>query len=280
MHDLARWVFTEKPPLVATKLRGTRAAHRTQDERELAGSHRATRPRQASRVSKRAVIVAAVVALVPAAVYGVHSTFGGSDSSGGHRPPSALPIPPVTTPASTPSSATTVPTTPVQTPTAPVVSPPKQPNLPRVAVDVPRRLLSSGLLNVGFDDSVEPTDGTFRARSTAEVARWGSRGEPGSPAKDTVYVIGKSYTKGVSAFDTLPRIRAGAKIVIRTDSGDLTYTVTSVATEPSAGLARTQLFTAKVPGRLVVVGLGYDRSGSLTGKAVVVVAEISGATAR
>jgi hypothetical protein len=242
----------------------------------LAGNHRARRPPQASRVSRRAVAVAAVIALVPAAVYAVHGVVsddaGSSPAAHATSTPTLTPIPAVTTPA----PALTTPVAPTTTP----VRPPKRPRLPRVAPDVPRRLLSAGLLDVGFDDSVEPTSGAFRAASTAEVARWGSRGEPGNPAHDTVFVIGKSLTRGVSAFDTLPAIKVGARIVIRTDSGDLTYTVRSVTRRSAAGLARTPTFTAKVPGRLVAVGLGYDRSGSTTGRAVVVVAEISAAHAR
>ncbi|HET6152448.1 MAG TPA: hypothetical protein VFE15_05790 [Marmoricola sp.] len=229
-----------------------------------------TRSRR-SKVSRTAVIVAVVIALLPAAVLGVVKLFGGSDSARPqHR--TVLPIPPVTTPAAT------APVTPTPTPTT---RPPAQPHLPHVALDVPRRLLSSGLLNVGFDDSVEPSSaGTFRARSSAEVARWGTRGEPGMPAKDTVVVVGKTFTEGQSAFDTLPQVKTGARIVIRTDSGDLTYTVRSTAIRPAAGLASTVAFTRSTPGRLYVIGIEYDRSGRLTGKDFVVLAEITGAIAR
>ncbi|MFL6060959.1 MAG: hypothetical protein ACJ72E_06995 [Marmoricola sp.] len=247
----------------------------------MAGSHRATPSPRKTSVSRRAVLVAVLVALVPAVGYAVHGALdNGSGKPGTHATPP--PIPPVTTPVATPTASITpiTPSAPVSTPAHPVTHVPPQPHLPHVALDVPRRLLSAGLLNVGFDDSVEPSSGAFHAASTAEVARWGSRGEPGMPAKDTVVVIGKSYTRGVSAFDTLPRIRTGARIVIRTDSGDLTYTVRSVTTQKAAGLARTPTLRAKAPGRLVVVGIGYDRSGHETGRATVVVAEVSAAVAR
>lgn len=251
----------------------------------MAGSHRASPPPRrtgpGSGVSLRAVLIAVVIALVPAVGYALHGVLSNDPSSpGSHSTP--LPIPPVSTPAGTPSTPVTpiTPSAPVTSPSHPVTHVPAQPRLPHVALDVPRRLLSAGLLNVGFDDSVEPQDGSFHAASTAEVARWGSRGEPGMPAKDTVVVIGKSFTRGVSAFDTLPKIRRGAKIVIRTDSGDLTYTVGSVTTQDADGLARTPTLRTKAPGRLVVIGLGYDRSGHPTGKAVVVVAEVSAAVAR
>ncbi|HEX4190060.1 MAG TPA: hypothetical protein VHZ06_03630 [Marmoricola sp.] len=216
--------------------------------------------------------MAVVIALLPAVVLGAKNLFDGSDSpSGSHR--TVQPIPPATTPAPTPTAEAT--------PSASTTHPPVQPNLPHVAADVPRRLLSTGLLNVGFDDSVEPSSsGTFRARSSAEAARWGTRGKPGMPAKDTVVIIGKTFTRGQSAFDTLPQVKTGARIVIRTDSGELTYTVLSTATERAAGLASTSAFSRTTPGRLYVVGVEYDRSGHLTGKDYVVLAEISGAIAR
>lgn len=247
----------------------------------MAGSHRATPSPRKTGVSRRAVLVAIVVALVPAVGYALHGAFdNGSGTPGSHQTPA--PIPPVTTPTAsiTPVTPSAPVSTPVSTPSRPVTHVPPQPHLPPVALDVPRRLLSAGLLDVGFDDSVEPRNGAFHAASTAEVARWGSRGEPGMPATDTVVVIGKSFTKGVSAFDTLPKIRAGAHIVIRTDSGDLTYTVRSVTSQKAAGLARTPTLRTKAPGRLVVVGIGYDRSGHETGRATVVVAEVSASVAR
>jgi hypothetical protein len=227
-------------------------------------------------VSRRAALIAVAIALVPAIGFSAHRIFDGSDSSSGTKTPTELPIPAVTTPSAptTPAAPTTSATS---NPTAPRTI--DTANLPRVAADVPRRLLSQGLLNVGFDNTVEPRNGTFRAASTAEVARWGTRGEPGNPAKDTVYVIGKTFTSGVSAFDTLPQVKVKAKIVIRTDNGDLTYTVRTVSTQAAAGLARDSGVAAKIPGRLVLIGIRYSRSGSLTGQAVVVTADLTG-TAR
>lgn len=263
----------------ATKLRCTRTSD-PQDSK-LAGSHRAprstSRTTQPTRTSKRAVALAVVVGLVPA-LWFTGQRLVDDDKSPASNTPTELPIPPVTTPG----TPTAVPTTPRAAPSTPVGTPTaRASNLPGVAPDVPRKLLSSGLLDVGFDDSVEPTsNGSFQAASTAEVARWGTRGQPGSPGPDTVYVIGKTFLSGVSALDTLPRIEVGAEIAIRTDSGSLTYTVRSVADKATAGLAKNAAFAAKVPGRLVVVGIRYDRSGDLTGRAVVVTAQLSGAVAR
>ncbi|MFL6157813.1 MAG: hypothetical protein ACJ72D_17100 [Marmoricola sp.] len=218
------------------------------------------------------VVVAVVLALLPATYLGARQLFGGGDapaSSGTHKD---LPIPPVTTPPASPTSTPSVPVTP------PPSSTPAAPALTRVPADVPRRILSPGLLDVGLDDSIEPARGTFTPASTAEAARWGSRGEPGSPGTDTVFLIGKTNAKGTSAFDTLPQVKVGGTITIRTDAGTLTYTVSAAGDQPQAGIARTPAFAAKVPGRLVLVGIRYARSGDRTGQAFVVTAQLSRAT--
>ncbi|RNL64082.1 hypothetical protein EFK50_05915 [Nocardioides marmoriginsengisoli] len=224
------------------------------------------------------MLIAVVVALVPALVFSVQRLLD-DDPAGARTPRTELPIPSVGTPSSTPSG------TPTSTPSTPAATPTRTARintagLPRVAPDPPRRLLSAGLLDVGFDNSVEPRNGTFRAASTAEAARWGSRGTPGNPATDTVYVIGKTNSRGVSAFDTLPRIKVGAKIVIRTDNGDLTYTVRTVGTRAASGLARNAGIAAKTPGRLILIGVRYDNAQNLTGQAVVVTADLTGAARR
>lgn len=204
-----------------------------------------------------------MVALVPAAWLGAQRVFEGSDDSPGQTSPTDLPIPPVS-----PSATPTTPT-PTATPTAPATT--KAPTLTRVAPDAPRRLVAGTLIDTGFDSSVTGID----ASSDSEVARWESRGSPGSPGTDTVYVIGRVGED--RAFAALPRLGVGAKVTIRTDQGTLTYTVRSTSLEQHAGLEDDAAFTARKPGRLVLVGIRYDDSGDRLGRDLVVVAQLTAA---
>jgi hypothetical protein len=133
----------------------------------------------------------------------------------------------------------------------------------------------AGLINVGFDDVVAPRNGVFSAASTAEVARWGGRGVPGSPTDDTVYVIGKIATGG--AFAKLPQVHRGTRITLRTRTGVLTYTVQATTERAAQGLTRDDTFTARHVGRLQLVGIRYDGRGDRTGKVLVVTAQLTAA---
>jgi hypothetical protein len=130
------------------------------------------------------------------------------------------------------------------------------------------------LIDTGFDESVTDLD----ASSASEVARWDPRGSPGSPGTDTVYVIGRVYAGRDSAFAGLPRLARGATVSIRTDTGTLTYTVGASTLKAETGLRRDPLFTSHEPGRLVLLGIRYDASGHRLGKALVVTAQLTGAT--
>lgn len=218
-----------------------------------------------------AVVVAIVVALVPATYLTAHRVFTGSDTDPGGAS-TDLPIPPVTpsrTPSSTPSSTSGPTSGPTATPST--TRPPAA--LPRVAPDAPRRLVVGTLLDTGFDSSVTDLDAT----SASEVARWEARGSPGSPGTDTVVVIGRVYAGRASAFADLPRVKVGAKVSIRTDRGTMTYTVSAASLKSDAGLRRDPLVTAHQPGRLVLVGIRYDASGGRLGKALVVTAQLTAA---
>lgn len=220
-------------------------------------------------MSGRAVGIAVAVALVPALGFGGHRLLAGADSAADPR--TDAPIPAVTTPVPTPSASAT------PTPTRTTAAPAPKPNLTRVAASPPRRLTSGSVLDVGFDSSIEPRNGSFAAASTAEVARWGSRGEPASPGTDTVYLIGKTFSRGTSAFAELPRLKVGSTVSIRTDAGVLTYTVRTTSDQGSAGLARSAGIRTKVPGRLVLIGLRYNAAGNATGRALVVIADLTAA---
>lgn len=236
----------------------------------MAGSHRAERPATTSRTPSRTIVIVVVVALLPALYFGAHALFtNGGTATPRTSPPTRLPIPS----ASATPTPTLIPTpTPTPTPT-PATKP-----LPRVTADVPRRMSVAGVLNVGFNSSIEPRSGRFTITLAERVARWGSRGEPGSPGTDTVYVVGK-IAGASSAFQHLGRLHAGSRIVIRTDVGLLTYTVRSVAQHSASGLLGDPSFRAHVHGRLVLVGLEF--TGSHPSRFVLLVtAQLSGAKGR
>ncbi|MCW2784432.1 MAG: hypothetical protein JWP74_949 [Marmoricola sp.] len=238
----------------------------------MAGNHRAHRAPSGSRLPRRAIVVAVVIALVPALVLGGRHLLGGSSGDAPRRPASSqLPIPAV-------SPSATAPVSPSPTATSTKKVGPKSPTRPatKVKPDVPRRLTVPGVLDVGFDDSVQPKNGLFTAASTAEVARWGTRGSPGSPGSDTVYVVGK-IDGSKSAFRTLAQVHTGSRISIRTDSGTLTYTVTSVGSHRASTLTHDASFRARHPGRLYLIGLRYTKSGSREATVLLVTAELSGA---
>lgn len=230
----------------------------------MAGSHRAQhsrrRPARSSSVPPWAVAVAVVVALVPAAWFGAQRVFEGPADSPSQTDPTDLPIPPVS-PSATPTTGTT--------PTAPATT--KAPALTRVSPDAPRRLVSGDLIDAGFDNAVTGID----ASSDTEVARWESRGSPGSPGTDTVYVIGRVGED--RAFAGLPQLAVGAEVVIRTDQGTLTYTVRRTSLEEHTGLEDDATFTARKPGRLVLVGIRYADSGDRLGRDLVVIAQLTAA---
>ncbi len=228
----------------------------------MAGSHRAEKPRKPTHgLTPFAVGIAVVLALVPAAWFTAQRLTGDSPAPSDSSSPTRTPIPPISTP-----------TTPASTPSP---SPTKAASLARVAEDPPRRLVSGSVLDTGFDNAVEPSGGELTATSDDEVARWASRGSPGSPGSDTVVVVGRMSSG--APFEKLGELAKGSKVTIRTDEGELTYRVASTARTPVDGLLEDPLLTAKKPGRLVLVGNAYAPSGDRMTKDLVVVAELSGA---
>jgi hypothetical protein len=205
---------------------------------------------------------ALVVALVPASYLTAHRVFHDAAVTPVERT-ADLPIPPVSPSAIASSSP----------PAAPETSVTPAKSLPSVPTRAPRRIASGAVLDAGFDSAVTSLD----ASSDAEVARWESRGSPGSPGDDTVYVMGRVRTDRDSACAALPRLVAGGKVSIRSDAGTMTYTVTQSALARADGLGNDPLFTTHRPGRLVLVGIRYDASGNRLPQALVVTAELSGA---
>jgi hypothetical protein len=216
-------------------------------------------------VPRWAIAVAVVVALVPATYLTAHRVLvdpaaSPTDSS------TDLPIPPV-------SPSATAPTRTAPTPSATPTTTPAAKRLPRISPDAPRRITSGAAIDSGFDSSVTTLD----ASSDTEVARWDPRGSPGSPGRDTVYVLGRVLAGDDSAFVGLPRLKVGAKVSIRTDNGTMTYTVRSTKLLAASRLAEQPLFRTRRAGRLVLVGIRYDGSGDRLAKALVVTAELTGA---
>jgi len=232
----------------------------------MAGSHRApTPPRRSGRLVRTLGIVAVVAVIIAGAYAFDQSRKDDPDPAGSGSP--------TTTP--TPSSLPTVTLSPTPTPTPKPTATAKP--LPRVKPSAPKRLVVSGLLDVGFDSTITPKNGVLQPGSTAEVARWGGRGVPGSPSRDTVFLIGKVSANG--AFQKLPRLHSGSHVTLRTQTGLLTYTVRTVTRRKAAGLTHDPTFARRVPNRLQLVGIRYDSHGDRTGTVVVVTAELTRARA-
>ena len=208
-------------------------------------------------------MVAIVAALIPATVLTAQRFLDSADTPTSKH--TDLPIPPVSPKVSVQPSTAPSPT---ESATAPAPAPAK---IPRVAPQAPRRITARGLIDSGFDEAVTGIEPS----SASEVARWESRGSPGSPGNDTVYVVGQ--VDDGSAFADLPRLKAGSAVRITTDNGLLTYTVTASGQRNAGGLLSSPLFRKHKAGRLVLVGIRYDASGDPTGKAVVVTAQLSAA---
>ncbi|MCW2755358.1 MAG: hypothetical protein JWQ32_2769 [Marmoricola sp.] len=234
----------------------------------MAGSHRAERPATRSRKLSRAVWIAVIVALIAATYIGAHHIFSSAPSTDAPKHSVSTRL----------ASPTASPSTPAATPTpSPTTSakPAATKLLPRVKPTVARRLTVAGVLGATLDNSIEPKAGQFTPASTVGVARWGSRGLPSSPGSDTVYIVGK-VDGPTSAFRRLGALHAGSKVVLRTDTGLLTYTVRSVGTHRANGLLTGPAFRAHVPGRLILIGIEYS-GANRTGSVLVVTAQLSAA---
>jgi hypothetical protein len=214
-------------------------------------------------VPRWAIVAAIIAALVPATWFGALRVFDDTSTTPGDAS-TDLPIPPVSPSVSTPPT-TSPSSVPSKTPTATV-------HLPRVAPDSPHRITSGSLIDSGFDEAVTEID----SASASEVARLESRGSPGSPGTDTVYVIGE-VAGDDSAFAGLPELKRGAKVSIRTDNGTMIYTVSASVLKAEDGLPADPLFKAHKAGRLVLVGIRYDASGDRLDKALVVTAQLTAA---
>lgn len=132
---------------------------------------------------------------------------------------------------------------------------------------------------MGFDVAVDTSGGTLHPASDAEVSRWADRGSPGSPGEDAVIVIGTTDpTDSSAALARLGAVRPGTAIRLRTDQGTLIYTVAKRLEVQASSLLRHPELTSRQPGRLVLVGEKYARSGARLTTDLVVVAILTGAS--
>lgn len=137
-------------------------------------------------------------------------------------------------------------------------------------------------LHADIEEQVPPVDGVYTPPSTDKVAWIADRGQPGSPATDTVYLLGHSTLHGHAVFSDLvdpaaggSRLEAGDEIIVSTAHGSLVYEVMRADVIARADLAHdADLWTAK-PGRLVLVTCLYDEQRRSIASNVVVYARLA-----
>lgn len=182
--------------------------------------------------------------------------------------PATSPTPTATpTPTTGSTSGSTKPS-----PTPPTVDPA---DLPALTPAEPRRLTVAGVLDVGFDELTAVATAPLTALTSDEVTRLDERGMPGNPISDTVVVVGEDRAGATTAFGGLGDLRVRDEVVLRTDTGLLTYTVTVKRTLPAAGILDAPLLAHRVPGRLVLVGARYDAAGGRAERDLVVSASLT-----
>lgn len=221
----------------------------------MPGSHRARRP------GRRRGLVAAAAAVALLVVLGLLILAllrGGGPAS----PRTGSP------PVSSPDSPSSKPAT-------PSTGPPTTTRVPAVPPAPPQRMQVGDVPGVGFGESVPPAR-TLAPPGGGLFARLATRGEPGSPGRDTVVVVGGTGAGGPLDTATL---RPGTKVVVETTRGRLTYRVDTTRQVDAAKLLSDASLQGRVPGRLVLVAVPRDAGGSPTGRDRVAVAHLIAARA-
>ncbi len=115
-------------------------------------------------------------------------------------------------------------------------------------------------------------DGALEPPSDPRVVGWWSSGaRPGARIGSAV-ITGHTVHSGGGAFDDLDLLVKGDRVVVRTTTATLRYTVTSVTTYRKKALAKqaATVFAQDVPGRLVLVTCeDWDGSGYLSNAVVI-----------
>lgn len=177
-----------------------------------------------------------------------------------------------------PSATQSASPTPTPAPASPTASAPSD-SLPQIPPAAPKRLVIEGLVDAGFDESIEMEDEQVEARSADDLSRIGSRGEPGSPGEDTVIIVGQDRFDQQAALNDIADVKKGDRVRLTTANARLTYRVQSTFRVASGTLASASLFTDERPGRLILVATTYSEAGDRTGADTVVVATLARAKA-
>lgn len=136
-----------------------------------------------------------------------------------------------------------------------------------------QRLVIPGVLSARFGGAIRPNaENALVPPSSTEVFRWAERGQPGCPGRDTVFLLGHTVRAGGGVFDELQTVRRGQKVILKTETGSIRYSVESTDLYDKTEITRMEHIYARQPGRLVIVGCYLNPDGSLQTKNFVVMA--------
>lgn len=223
----------------------------------MAGSHRA--PEMRPSKLGMAPVIAIVVGLVLLLTFVVWTIADDGDS-----PPAATP------PADSTRKPSPAPTFPTLTPSpvAPID------DLPRIPGAPPRRLIVGEAVDASFTNAIDSDEDVLEAPSATKLARLEGRGEPGSPGKDTVVIIGQDRFDKQAVLNDIAEVSKDDAISLETYNARLTYTVEGVFKVASESVRNSTSFRDTRPGRLLLIATTYDDSGERTGTDTVVVAHL------
>ena len=225
----------------------------------MPGTHRARRPARFPSILA-SLLGAALVLAVLAVVLLVRLPGGSAPDVPAARTSASR------TPASSPAASSSKPATARPTPVLPAVAP------------APPQWMQVGQTpGVGFGESVRLSGGTVAPGSTDLFTRVADRGMPGSPATDTIVVLGDSAAGGAGPLDAAG-LRPATPVVVETSLGRLTYRIDSSRPVSARDLLADRALQGRVPGRLVLVAVRLDAGGTPSGTDVLAVAHLTGAT--
>lgn len=235
----------------------------TSNSGNRSGSHRSKKTSSGSRW----LLVAIGLVIVALVGVGAYLLFAQDDQSGKNA--MAQGQTPTPTLASPTSSLADSPTADQDTPVPSVNT--AAGDLHAVEPGSPRALTFAGRTR-GFDEAITDQSDHLIPNSLSELSRWDARGKPGQPTSDSVVIAGKTTVNG--AFSDLSELKVGDEITIRTDNGELTYSVTKVGTIGVAGEVDNPALKNS-PGRLLLVGTQYDSVSNRTSSDILVTAQLS-----
>ena len=173
----------------------------------------------------------------------------------GRSSPSGSSTPSTSSPAASPSKPATRSASPHRR--ASSAAPTGAPTVASVAPAAPQRMQVGDAPGVGFAEAVRPAGGTVSPGSEDLFARLATRGQPGSPGRDTVVVLGVAGSGGAGPFGTTA-LRPGAAVVVETSRGRLGYRIERSRRIGAQRLLADPALQGRVPGRLVLVAVHQD----------------------